>query len=254
MNAPAKKRRPNADRRAWPAGIVVALLVLGDGQLGGCANIRRASYLPPVNPESPVAGAVAAAAKQNFKRPSFASVPPKPLNIPQPAAVKTAVIDMVRCRRAYEKWAAANPALVSGSVRFAEGLQGQLDNNPADRPTPAEEAAAEADAAKLRAFAEPPPPMHPGPPLTAADAAPPAAKTAAAAPHPPRSVVPVKTAAAAPTPAPRASQPQAVTSPPPPAPATEPAAPAAEAVAIVQPSMAPLYPDPVLAHCQGASR
>jgi hypothetical protein len=223
--------------------MIVALLLLGGGQLAGCADIRRATYLPPVNPESPVAGAVAAAAEQSYKRPSLASVPPKPLNIPQPDAVKTAVIDMVRCRRAYEVWAAAHPAMVSGSGGFAEGVQAQLDNNPADRPTPAQEAAAEADAAKLRAYAEPPPPMHPGPPPTPEEAAAPAKVTAAGSSHAQHPAAPAKTVAAAPPPAP----PSAVAAPtaPEPAPARAP-----QAVATVQPSMTPVYDDPVLAHCQ----
>jgi hypothetical protein len=242
MNAPVKKRRPTADRLDWPLGMIVALIVLGSGQLVGCADIRRATYLPPVNPESPVAGAVAAASTQRFKPPTFASVPPKPINIPTPGAVKTAVIDMVRCRRAYEAWAAANPALVSGTGAFAGGLQAQLDNNPADRPTPAEAAAAEADAASLRAYAEPPPPMKSGPPPTPEEAAPP---TSAGPAHAQHRAAPVKTAAAAPAPAPPTTPPVAVSAAP---------APAPEAVAIVQPSMTSLYDDPVLAHCQGASR
>jgi hypothetical protein len=238
MNAPAKKRRRNAERRDWPLATIVALLVLGSGQLAGCADLRHATYLPPVNPESPVAGVVAAAAMQTYRRPSLASVPPKPLNVPPPGAVKAAVIDMVRCRRAYEAWAAANPPLVSGSSGFAEGLQAQLDNDPADRPTPAQAAAAEAEAEQLRAYAAPPPPMHSGPPPTPEEAAPP---TAGAPSHTQRPATPVRTAAAAPAPA------------PPPAVAT-PTAAAPEAVAIVQPAMTSLYNDPVLAHCQGASR
>jgi hypothetical protein len=231
--------------------MVSALLLLAGGQLGGCADFHRATFLPPVNPESPVAGPVAAASMQTFRRPTFASVPPKPLNIPQPDAVKTAVIDMVRCRRAYEGWVTAHPALVSGSLGFAEDLRAQLDNNPADRPTPEQTAAAEADAAKLRAYVEPPPPMHPGPPLSASDAAPPAMKTAAAAKPPTRPAAPAKTAAhpAAPipaSPAPNPAGPGAVA-----ASAPEPAPkPAAQTVAIAQPSMTPIQSDPLLAHCQ----
>jgi len=245
MNAPAKKRRLTADRLDWPLGLIAALLILGGGQLGGCADIRRTTYLPPVNPESPVAGVVGAASMQTFKPPTFASVPPKPLNVPSADTVKTAVIDMVRCRRAYEVWAAAHPALVSGSVPFAGALQAQLDNNPADRPTPAEAAAAEAEAAKLRAYAAPPPPMNAGPPPTPEEAAPPTSAGAAHAPHP---AAPVRTAAAAPAPAPpppTSTTPVSVSAAPTPAP---------EAVAMVQPSMTSLYDDPVLAHCQGASR
>jgi hypothetical protein len=246
MNASAEKWRPCADRRDRSGAMRVALLMLGAAYLWGCADIRRASYLPPVNPESPVAAAVETASMQSSKRPTLASVPPKPLNIPPPAAVKTAVIDMVRCRRAYEVWAAAHPALVSGTADFAQRLQSRLDNNPADRPTPQDQTAAEADAAKLRAYAEPPPPMHPGPPPLASEAAPPAARTAAApSPLRPHAVAPTKTAAAA---APKASA-AAQQSASAPAPATPPAS-APQTVAIVQPSMSPLYGDPVLAHCQ----
>jgi hypothetical protein len=188
---------------------------------------------------------------QNYYRPTLASVPPKPLNVPPPETVKSAVIDMVRCRRAYELWAADHPALVSGSSAFAEGLQAQLDNNAADRPTPAEAAAAEADAAKLRAYAAPPPPMQAGPPPTPQEAAPPTSAAPVHAQHP--AAAPVKTAAAAPPPAHAPRQTPAVVAAPAPALAPAPS-PAPEAVAIVQPSTTPLFDDPVLAHCQGASR
>jgi hypothetical protein len=222
--------------------MAAAWVVIGGCLPGGCADIRSATTLPPVNPESPVAGAVAAAAMQNFKRPTFASVPPKPLNIPPPDAVKSAVIDMVRCRRAYETWAATHPALVSGTESYAEGLQAELDNNPADRPTPAENAATEAEVAKLRAYAEPPPPMHPGPPPSASEAAPPSVKTAAA-PRPRPSPAVATTTAAAQTPA---SVPSAASA----ASAASASAPAPQAVAAVKPAMTPLYGDPLLAHCQ----
>jgi len=217
--------------------VALGLVLLAGGALGGCADIGRATSLPPVNPESPVAGAVTAAAMRSYPRPSFESVPPKPLNIPPPYAVKTAVIDMVRCRRAYEAWVASHPALVSGTKGFGESLQARLDNNPDDRPTPADEAAAEANAAKLRAYAAPPPPITPGAPLDASQAAPPAARAPS---RPSHAAAPVQIAAAAPAPTAPAGAPAAV--PPP--------APAAETVAIVQPSTTPDYRDPLLAHCQ----
>jgi hypothetical protein len=241
MNASAEKWRLRADRCVWRSVMGFAILMFAGGLLAGCADVRRATLLPPVNPESPVAGAVAAAATQTPKRPSFASIPPKPLNIPPPAAVKTAVIDMVRCRRAYEVWAAAHPALVSQTDGFAETLRARLDNRPDDRPTPEEEAASEAAAAKLRAYAEPPPPMHPGPPPNPSDAAPPGVKTAAA----PKAGQGHTAASAPATPAPGAVASSA------PAGSAAPAqTPPVQTVAAVQPSMAPHYTDPLLAHCQ----
>jgi hypothetical protein len=237
MNASVEKWRRRADSRERPRCMVLALLILVGGQLGGCADIQRATYLPPVNPESPVAGVVGAASMETFKRPDFASVPPKPLNVPPADTVKTAVIDMVRCRRAYEAWVAANPALVSGGVAYAEGLQTALDNNPADRPTPEQQAASEAEADQLRAYAAPPPPMHPGPALDASQASAPSAKTAAATPRAPHVAAAVATPAAAPA---------GTTSP---APTAEPMS-DRQQVAAVRPSMTPVYVDPVLAHCQ----
>jgi len=259
MNASVEKWRPRATCRQRPVAMISALLLLGGGQMGGCADIHRATFLPPVNPESPVAGVVAAAAMENYKRPNFASVPPKPLNVPPPEAVKTAVIDMVRCRRAYEVWVADHPALVSGTGEFAESLQAQLDNDPNDRPTPEQKAAAEADAAKLLAYVAPPPPMHSGPPPTASQAAPPVVKTASAqTARPPPRAAPAKTAAApiAATPAPRSvasAAPASTVQKATPRPASETIAAqtgALQEVAAAQPSMTPVHVDPILAHCQ----
>jgi hypothetical protein len=142
---------------------------------------------------------------------------------------------MVRCRRAYADWAAAHPAEVYGTKAFGERLEAQLDNNPADRPTARDTAASEAEAAKLRAYAEPPPPIDSGPPLDASQAAAPTGATPA---RPIHAAAPMQLAVAAPAPpAPAAAS----SSAPPPPPVS---------VAVVQPSMTPLYRDPVLARCQ----
>jgi hypothetical protein len=247
MNALAEKTQRRVQDRApgrnWRRPAILGLLTLA-GPFSACADIGRATSLPPVNPESPVAGVVAAAAHESYKRPTFQSVPPTPLNIPPPAAVKTAVIDMVRCRRAYEGWAATHPALVAGTAGFAEDLRAKLDTAPADVPSPEEKAASEAQAAKMRAYAEPPPAMHPGPAPNPADATPPAS-IAAASPQGQRRAPPAARIAAA--------------APPPAAPVRAAAAPSGAAigqtsvtptVAVFQPSMAPVYGDPLLARCQ----
>jgi hypothetical protein len=236
MNALDEKLRRGVQGSTSGVRLAVTFgLLAAGGAMGGCAEIHRAASLPPVNPESPVAGAVAAAAMQSFPPPSFQSVPPKPLNIPPPDAVKTAVIDMVRCRRAYADWAAAHPAEVSGTTAFSERLRARLDNNPDDRPTPQAAAASEADAAKLRAYAEPPPPISPGPPLDASQASP---ASVAAPTHTTHAAAPTTVAVAAPPPA--APNSTAALAPPP-----QPLA-----VAVVQPSMTPHYRDPLLARCR----
>ncbi len=141
--------------------------------LVGCADIQRAVSLPPVNPESPVATAVANAARRNMATPSFRDVPPVVRDLPTAPAVKVAVVAMIRCRRAFEQVDAAHPQLVYGGPAFAAEQRTQVDENPADAPTPQDTAAAEAYAAKLRTIAAPPPALASGPPPTPAEAAPP---------------------------------------------------------------------------------
>lgn len=225
----------------------VALLLAGPAALAGCADVRRSVSLPPVNPESPVAGQVSAAAPLRYDTPRLLDVPPSPRNVPEPGVVKAGVLTMVRCRRSVASYAPSHPALSAGAEQFAFNAREVAEVDPADVPPPDSSARTEDAAAKLRAYAAPPaalasgPPPDPdvakpgGPPSTQP---PPAAKPARRAPRPP-----ARTAAATPP---------ASAGPAPSAPAAEaPSAAAATQAATV--GTAPPFPlprpDPLLARC-----
>ena len=67
---------------------------------------------PGVNPASPIAADAAKAEHVAGPVPSFASVPPKPGDIPPPSAYKAQVVDLVADRRGLNRWSAANPPAV----------------------------------------------------------------------------------------------------------------------------------------------
>jgi hypothetical protein len=177
-----------APRPALAAGL--AALAMGTS-LSGCADVRRASFLPPVNPESPVAAQVAIGARRNFTTPAFTNVPPSPRNVPPAPAVKSAVFTMVGCRRSFERWTRQNPAMVSDTTGFATLEQAKVDTDPADVPTKAQDQASQTLADQMKAYASPPAALPSGPapsaselvapPPKAATPAPPAAASAPAA-------------------------------------------------------------------------
>ena len=168
MNAPIKILR------ARPTASIASLLlfVSTSAGLGGCADLRRAVTLPPVNPESPVAGRVAELSTKTFPRPRLRDVPPVPKNIPSAPTVKQGVIQMVGCRHAIVSYGVTHPQLNHDSVANADRLLAVAQVNPADVP-PADSAARSEDlAARLRAFAAPPGAIKSGPAPTPAQAKP----------------------------------------------------------------------------------
>jgi hypothetical protein len=263
MNDLSAKSMRGYTQTLAPALAAGLAMILAGGGLSGCADLRHASFLPPVNPESPVAAQVAVGARRNFVTPAFSNVPPAPKNVPTAPMVKTAVFTMVGCRRSFERWTRQNPAMVGDTAGFAALEQAKVDNNPADVPTKAQDEASQSLAEQMKAYAAPPAALPSGPPpsaselvapppksATPAPAQPPpaaaaASKPAAAKPKPAR---PVKTAAA--KPAPVASAPGAS------APASAPPAAAVAPVTVQAPglAMAPPPPaasgDPLLQHCQ----
>jgi hypothetical protein len=248
MNALDQKSTGRRARLRLKRGLTLAAAV-GTLCISACADLQRATSLPPVNPESPVAAQVAAAAPKDYPRPSLQAIPPTPMNLPTAAVLKGQVIDMVRCRRAFDQWAPSHPQLTYEPEAFADNLRRLVDQNPADIPTPQQAEMTQAEADKLRAYAEPPPPIHPGPPPDTSLAIPPAVVTAepaakpstpAPAPHARPQIALPRVAAATPAVASAAQGPTAAAS------ASEPKLATAQ---VVDSNPPPAFIDPLLAHC-----
>jgi hypothetical protein len=251
LSAKSMRACTKVSRSAFMVGL--AVLAAGVG-LSGCADLRRASFLPPVNPESPVAAQVEVGARRNFQTPAFTNVPPAPKNVPSAPAVKSAVFTLVGCRVSFQTWKRQNPAMVSDTSGFAVVERARVDSNPADVPTKAQDAASQAYAEQMKAYASPPAVLASGPAPSASELVPPPPKGAAAPPAAAASSAkakparPVKNATAA-KPAPRPAASSA-------APAASAAAPssAVAPMAVQQVALAPPPPppgtDPLLQHCQ----
>ena len=203
--------------------------------LAGCADLRRAVTLPPVNPESPVAAQVRAAAPLRYDTPRLGDVPPVPKNVPTAPALKASVVAMVRCRRSVAGFAPAHPALSSGPEQFAASARDTAQVNPADVPPTDSATLSEGEAAQLRSYASPPAAIASGPAPTADEAKP---GGPGPAPAPSRAPVHPHRAAAVPH------------SGPPPAAAPAAAPPSTSLQAGDTPApLPPPGPDPLLSRC-----
>jgi hypothetical protein len=229
MNAPFKLTRAAMRVPKRKALLPLAVTLAG---LGGCADLHRAVTLPPVNPESPVAGVVREGAPKSYPRPRLADVPPAPKNVTPAPLVKAQVIGLVRCRRSILSYGPAHPRLTSGAETYAVNERAAAMPDPNDIPPADQAALSESLAERLRAFAAPPAAIGSGPAPTPADASPPG-------PTPP-SRSPIRRAAAVPA------------APPLPAPVAAPLGPSRVQVAAPG-EMAPPLPapqsDPLLARC-----
>lgn len=141
-------------------GAVLALCLCGAGMTAaGCGDLRRATNLtpPPVNPESPVAPAVAAAAARNYPLPNLRSVPSPPADVPTAEGFKNQVVGLVGERRQMERWDVTHPPMTSNPAAYAAKAESQL---PALELPPANQAAiSSAYAEKMRAEGAAPPPI-----------------------------------------------------------------------------------------------
>lgn len=106
--------------RARPQLVFAVLGLLGPA-LAGCADLALASRLTPkgVDPASPVARQVRAAAARDYAFPSFRDVPARPRDVRPAGAWRAAVVDMIGERRALKGWTAENPALTGDTEGFA---------------------------------------------------------------------------------------------------------------------------------------
>jgi len=260
----AKSMRGDTRTLAPALAAGLTLLLAGAG-LSGCADLRRATFLPPVNPESPVAAAVAVGARRNFMTPAFTNVPPAPKNMPTAPVVKTAVFTMVGCRRSFERWTRLNPAMVDDTAGFAALEQAKVDTNPADVPTKAQDEASQALAEQMKAYASPPAALPSGPAPSAAELVAPPPKAATTGQPAPAQAKPGPAPATAPVakskPKPARAVKTATVAKPKPATAAAPTAatpapPTVAAVTVQAPGLAlapppiPAAGDPLLQHCQ----
>ncbi len=235
MNGFSRKSRSVLALRAGAAGLLALTAA-------GCADLRRSVSLPPVNPESPVAGVVGPASRLSYDVPRLSDVPPLPKNVPDAGTVKLGVVSMIRCRGGLERFPLIHPPLTGGTAQFAANARDVVQENPADVPSADSAARSDQFAAGLRAEVAPPAALASGAPLSADQSRPPSAPSAAphSAPKPGRRAPPPRPApAAAPSPPVQA--------------AAAPAAPAAPAQ-VVQSNAAPPglpapLPDPLLARC-----
>jgi hypothetical protein len=138
------------------------LALLGGAAASACgcvvlpANMRGASSLP-VEPNSPVARDVKAAAEHPGPYPKFAQIPKVPRNVRPPSAWRAAVASVEHSRAKLESEVAALPPPQTDTAGFAAATQARAPTS-AEAPGPNSEAQTEAYAEALRERATPPPP------------------------------------------------------------------------------------------------
>ncbi len=167
-------RRVSADVAAI-AAIAAAAALAGCAQVGpfasnlntqvrsGAHDVMEATRIQPlgVDPSSPVAADVTRAEAIRGPVPSFASVPPKPTDIPAATAYKTQVVGLVGERRSLVQWEKANPPGVTDTEGFAEAQRARVGKETPVTDQRTKEA--EAFAEKARKAAQEPPPRTPSP-------------------------------------------------------------------------------------------
>lgn len=149
----------NGDTRIfWRTGRL-ALLAGVAMTLTACAAI--AEFEPgaeaPIDPASPAAAAVAAAAKTPGPWPTFADIPEVPADVRDPAGWRAAVADQDAAGVQTQREAAEDTWSLTATEAFAARTQAEIDSVKVHAPTAAEIAESEAYARALRARATPPP-------------------------------------------------------------------------------------------------
>jgi len=151
----ADRVRTVAFRGVAAAGLTLSLT------LGACAQIDRAIQPPPVNPSSPIAGYAEDVSHRTFPTPTFASVPPKPIDIRPAPAYKSAVVEQVNNRRALSDWQAAHQPPASDTAAWADLQRGRIPRTQGTPVSETHDAESEAFAKRLREQAAKAPPAQP---------------------------------------------------------------------------------------------
>jgi len=111
----------------------------------------------PIDARSPAAAAVAEQAAAANLWPTFAGIPQNPDDVRAPAEWGAAVTATEADRQQLLAQTAPSTFSLSGTEAFAQNVRARVGFDPADVPTAADTAEAEAWAAAMRARATPPP-------------------------------------------------------------------------------------------------
>lgn len=149
----------NGDARIFWRSTRLPLLVTAAAALTGCASL---SGIEPgggasIDPRSPAAAQIEAAARQAGPTPSLAEVPPPPTDLRPAEAWRAAIADQ-QAEGAYVlNSAAPSTWTLSDTDGFVAGARAQVDVAGLHAPTDAEIAESEAFAKAMRQRATPPP-------------------------------------------------------------------------------------------------
>jgi len=145
----------NVARRNSAHSLLVRLSVCAAAAatLGGCAGANPFATAP-VDSSSPVASEVAKLARGNHDYPTFAEIPPKPVDVRPPRKWGVAGAETEQARDRLEQATAPGTWSLSNTETFATGAQTKAGPEFGAPDT----AGTEAFAKKLRDRATPPPP------------------------------------------------------------------------------------------------
>lgn len=129
-----------------------AAVCLGAAIVAGCANVNPFATAP-VDPQSPAAQAVLAAARADRDYPKFSDIPAAPTNVRGPRAWATAVSDVEGARSELYAETAPDTWSLSGTEAFAAKARADV----APPPVAGAPANTEAFARDARERATPPP-------------------------------------------------------------------------------------------------
>lgn len=135
------------------------LLAAAGFVVSGCMSLPAVEPYgeAPIDARSPAAAAIADEAAQANLWPSFASIPQHPDDVRSPAEWSGAVAATEADRQQLMAETAPATFSLSGTEAFAQAVRTRVGFDPADVPTAADTAEAEAWAAAMRARATPPP-------------------------------------------------------------------------------------------------
>lgn len=134
----------------------LGLLLCGVSLLA-CGCVANPFTPPAADAASPIAAQADAAAAGSLQRPSFASIPEIPGDVPKSSEVRQAVASQQAAGEQLKRDTAAGTFTLSGTEAFAARARRAAQVPPSEMPTDADRSATEAFAKAARSRATPPP-------------------------------------------------------------------------------------------------